>query len=284
MINELLRQKLKEGFNTFSDFQAAASEIGFPHATNMTCLLNAKRPCVKDNVNLIQWINKLCQVDPQHRVPLLVGSRTTGEIKTLLTPFDAGLEEHVVIDHVREFIPLIQHEYEPCKEPEICFNPAPSDDFQLSPSKVLPEPLPINPVQLSLSPPSSIREAINSSSANIPELKVLMQLQMNEIRMLLPGGRPKRHKTKIALINELLRVKLKEVLGTISDFQAAASEIGNPHATNIMFLLFAKRPRIKDNVILSERINQLCQIDPQHRVTLLVGPRATDDLFQSGPI
>ena len=37
-----------------------------------------------------------------------------------------------------------------------------------------------------------IHEAFNSSSAHIPEFKVLMKLQINEIRMLLPGGGPKK--------------------------------------------------------------------------------------------
>ena len=277
LINELLRHKLKEEFSTFSDFQAAPSEIGIPDATNIMGILNAKRPGEKDNVILIERINQLRQIDPQHRVPLLVGSRTTEDNGTLLTPFDAGLEQHVPIDHVREFIPLIQPGYQSYKEPEICVNPVPSKNLQLSPSELLPESLPINPLQLSLSPTSSILEAINSSIANIPDLKVLMQLQNNEIRMLLPGDGPKRNKSKTDLINDLLRLKLKELLGNFSDFQAAASQIGNQHATNIMDLLFAKLPRIKDNVILIKRINQLRQMCPQHRVRFLVGPITTDE-------
>ena len=102
-----------------------------------------------------------------------------------------------------------------------------------------------------------IREAFNSSSAHIPEFTVLMKLNINEIRLLLPGRGPKKNKTKKALINELLRHKLKEGFSTFSDFQAAPSEIGILDATNITGLLNAKRPREKDNVILIERINQL---------------------------
>ena len=97
--------------------------------------------------------------------------------------------------------------------------------------------------------------------------------------MLLPGGGPKSHNTKRSLILELLRLKLREVMGTFSDFQAAASEIGIPHATNMTFLLNATHPGLKDNVdtILIQRINQLRQLDPQHSVPLLVGPRTTDE-------
>ena len=97
--------------------------------------------------------------------------------------------------------------------------------------------------------------------------------------MLLPGGRPKNHNTKRSLILELLRNKLREVMGSFSDFQAAAKEIGIPHATNMTFLLYATHPGLKDNVdtILIQRINQLRKLDPQHSIILLVGPRTTDE-------
>ena len=38
------------------------------------------------------------------------------------------------------------------EEPEIRFNQAPSNDYQLSPSELLPEPLSVNPVRLPLPP------------------------------------------------------------------------------------------------------------------------------------
>ena len=80
----------------FTNFQAAAAEIGIPHATNMTILLSATNPGVQGDVDtiLIQRINQLRQLDSEHGVPLLVGATTTDENGTLLTPFDEILQRN----------------------------------------------------------------------------------------------------------------------------------------------------------------------------------------------
>ena len=165
------------------------------------------------------------------------------------------------------------------EEPEIRFNQAPSNDYQLSPSELLPEPLSVNPVRLPLPPPCPILEALKSSSAPIPEFKVLKGLTIKEIRELLPGHGPTSHNTKKSLIVELLSLKLREVMGKFTNFQAAAAEIGIPHATNMTILLSATNPGVQGDVdtILIKRINQLRQLDSEHGVPLLVGATTTDE-------
>ena len=80
----------------FTNFQAAAAEIGISHATNMTILLSATNPGVQGDVDtiLIKRINQLRQLDSDHGVPLLVGATTTDENGTLLTPFGEILQRN----------------------------------------------------------------------------------------------------------------------------------------------------------------------------------------------